>query len=71
MDGSRRAACLWHALDRERAVLESNMPRTPDKAAALDFRKKAQRCHGSPEKIAINAVWSNCVAMSEQGGVDT
>jgi putative transposase len=38
---------LWRALGQEGKVLESYFTRTCDKGAALAFRKKALKRHGS------------------------
>jgi len=45
---------LWRAVDQEGAILESYITRTRDKAAALTFRKKALKHHGSPRLSAFS-----------------
>ena len=42
---------LWRAVDQEGEILESYVTKTPNKAAALIFMKKALKRHGSPEMI--------------------
>jgi putative transposase len=58
---------LWRAVDHEGEVLESYVTRSRDKAAALGFRKKALRRHGSPEAITTDGLWSYGAAMDELG----
>jgi putative transposase len=58
---------LWRAVDQEGEVLESYVTKTRDKAAALNFMKKALKRHGSPEAITTDGLRSYKAAMSELG----
>jgi putative transposase len=58
---------LWRAVDHEGEVLESYVTKSPDKAAALSFMKKALKRHGSPEAITTDGLRSYGAAMDELG----
>ena len=58
---------LWRAVDHEGEILESFVTKTRDKAAALAFRKKALKRHGSPETITTDGLRSYKAAMTELG----
>ena len=58
---------LWRAVDHEGESLESFVTKTHDKAAALTFRKKALKRHGSPELITTDGVKPYRAAMTELG----
>jgi putative transposase len=61
---------LWRAVDQEGEVLESYVTKTRDKAAALAFRKKALKRHGSPEAITADGLRSYEAAMDKLGNAD-
>jgi putative transposase len=58
---------LWRAVDHEGEMLESYATRARDKAAALNFMKKALKRHGSPEAIVTDGLRSYGAAMNELG----
>ena len=58
---------LWRAGDQEGEVLESYVTRKRNKAAALTFRKKALKRHGSPETITTDGLLSYGAATTELG----
>lgn len=62
--------CLWRAVDQEGEVLESYVPKTRDKKAALRFLKKALKRHGSPAEITTDGLRSCKAAMSELGNLE-
>ena len=61
---------LWRAVDQEGEILESYVPKTRDKAAALTFMKKALKRHGSPEAITTDGLRSYKAAMDELGNAE-
>jgi len=61
---------LWRTVDHESEILESFVTRTRDKAAALQFMKKALKCHCAPEAIVTNGLHSYPSTMHELGNVD-
>lgn len=61
---------LWRAVDHEGEVLESFVTITRDKAAALNFIKKAMKRHGRPQAIVTDGLRSYGAAMKEIGNVD-
>ncbi len=61
---------LWRAVDHEGEVLESYVTKTRDKAAALQFLKKALKCHGRAEKIVTDGLESYPAAMKALGNLD-
>ena len=54
---------LWRAVDHEGEVLESYVTKKRDKAAALEFLKKALKRHGRAEKIVTDGLRSYPAAM--------
>jgi putative transposase len=58
---------LWRAVDHEGEILESYITKTPDKAAALTFMKKALRRHGAPAAITTDGLRSYRAAMTDLG----
>nr|WP_237438384.1 IS6 family transposase [Alteraurantiacibacter buctensis] len=58
---------LWRAVDQEGEVLESFVTKTRDKKAALAFKKKALKRHGSPVGITTDGLRSYKAAMTEFG----
>ena len=61
---------LWRAVNHEGEVLESYVPKTRDKLAALAFIKKALKRHGSPEKITTDGLRSYGAAMDQLGNAE-
>ena len=61
---------LWRAVDHEGEVLRSLVTKTRDKAAALNFMKKALKRHGSPEAITTDGLRSYKAAMNELGNAE-
>jgi len=61
---------LWRAVDHEGEVLESYVTKTRDKAAALQFLKKALKRHGRAEKIVTDGLESYPAAMKALGNLD-
>jgi putative transposase len=61
---------LWRAVDHEGEVLESYVTKKRDKSAALDFMKKALKCHGGPEAIVTDGLRSYPAAMRELGNLE-
>ncbi len=61
---------LWRAIDQEGEILESNVTKTRNKAAALAFMKKALKRHGSPETIITDGLRSYRAAMNDLGNAD-
>ena len=61
---------LWRAVDHEGEILESDVTKTRDKAAALTFMKKALKRHGSPATIVTDGLKSYRAAMIELGNAD-
>lgn len=61
---------LWRAIDHEGEVLESYVTKTPDKASALKFLKKAMNCYGRPEEVVTDRLRSYGAAMREIGNAD-
>lgn len=49
---------LWRAVDHAGEVLESFVTKTRDKAAALQFIKKALKRHGRPQAIVTDGLRS-------------
>lgn len=45
---------LWRAVDHEAEVLESVVPKTRDRKAALKLLKKSMNRHGRPENIVTD-----------------
>ena len=58
---------LWRAVDHEGEVLESFVTKTRDKAAALNFIKKAMKRHGRPKAIVTDGLRSYRAAMNDLG----
>ena len=58
---------LWRAVDHEGEVLESYVTKARDKAAALQFMKKALKRHGSPNTITTDGLRSYGAALDELG----
>lgn len=58
---------LWRAVDHEGEVLESFVTKTLDKAAALNFIKKAMKRHGRPKAIVTDGLRSCGAAMNDLG----
>lgn len=58
---------LSRAVEQEGEILESFVTRSRDKAAALQFMKKALKRHGSPETITTHGLRSYKVAITEPG----
>ena len=54
---------LWRAVDHEGEVLESFVTKERDKAAALNFIRKALKRHGSPQAITTDGLRSCGAAM--------
>jgi putative transposase len=61
---------LWRAVDHEGEVLESFASKTRDKAAALNFIKRAMKRHGKPKAIVTDGLRSYTAAMTEIGNAD-
>ena len=61
---------LWRAVDQEGEVLESYVTKKRDKAAALQFMKKALKRHGSAEAIVTDGLRSYPAAMRDLGNLD-
>ena len=61
---------LWRAVDHEGEILESFVTKKRDKAAALQFMKKALKRHGSPAAIVTDGLKSYPAAMRELGNLD-
>ena len=61
---------LWRAVDHEGEVLESFVTKERDKAAALEFIKKALKRHGSPKAITTDGLRSYGAAMKELGNLE-
>ena len=61
---------LWRAVDHEGEVLESYVTKKRDKAAALEFLKKALKRHGRAEKIVTDGLRSYPAAMRDMGNLD-
>ena len=68
IDGERHY--LWRAVDHEGEILESYVTKTRNKAAALDFLKKASKRHGRAEKIVTDGLRSYAAAMRQLGNLD-
>jgi len=62
-------AYLWRAVDHEGEIFE-NLTRTRDMSAALRFKKKALKRHGSPETITTDGLRSYRAAMGDFGNAD-
>ena len=58
---------LWRAVDHEGEVLESFASKTRDKAAALEFIKRAMKRHGQPRAIVTDGLRSYPAALNEIG----
>src|SRR5690606_26075163 len=58
---------LWRAVDHEGEILESYVTKTRDKAAALNFIKKAMKRHGRPKAIVTDGLRSYRAAMNDLG----
>jgi putative transposase len=58
---------LWQAVDHQGKVLESYVPMTRDKKAALKFLRKAMRKHGQPETVVADKLRSYGAALKEIG----
>jgi putative transposase len=61
---------LWRAVDHEGELLESDVTRIRDKAAALAFLKKALKRHSRAETIVTDGMRSDPAAMRELGNLD-
>ena len=61
---------LWRAVDHEGEVLESYVTKKRDKAAALEFLKKALKRYGRAEKIVTDGLRSYPAAMRDMGNLD-
>ena len=61
---------LWRAVDHKGEVLESYVTKKRDKAAALEFLKKALKLHGRAEKIVTDGLRSYPAAMRDMGNLD-
>ena len=61
---------LWRAVDHEGEVLESYVTEKRDKAAALEFIKKAMKRHGRTKAIVTDRCRSYGAALKEIGAVD-
>lgn len=61
---------LWRAVDHEGEVLESFVTKRRDKAAALEFMKKALKRHGRAETIVTDGMRSYPAAMRELGNLE-
>src|SRR5271156_1860762 len=61
---------LWRAVDHEGEVLESFVTKTRDKAAALDFIRRAMKRHGKPRSIVTDGLRSYPAAMNEIGNAE-
>ena len=61
---------LWRTVDQEGEVLESYVTETRDKAAALQFIKKALKRHGRPKAIVTDGLRSYGAALREIGAAD-
>jgi putative transposase len=61
---------LWRAVDHEGEVLESFATKDRDKAAALDFIKRALKRHGPPRVIVTDGLRSYRAALSDLGIAD-
>jgi len=61
---------LWRAVDHEGEALESFVTKERDKAAALQFIKKAMKRHGRPQRIVTDGLRSYGAAMREIGNKD-
>ncbi len=60
---------LWRAVDHEGEILESFVTKKRDKAAALNFLKKALKRHGRAEKIVTDGLRSYPAAMRILGNL--
>jgi len=60
---------LWRAVDYEGEVLEGNVTKKRDKAAALAFLKKALKRHGRAEAIATEGLRSYPAALRQLGNL--
>lgn len=58
---------LWRAVDHEGENLESYVTKERDKAAALQFMRKAVKRHCSPEVITTDGLRSYKAAMTDLG----
>ena len=58
---------LWRAVDHEGEVLESFATKDRDKAAALEFIKKALKRHGRPQRVVTDGLRSYAAAMKDLG----
>ena len=58
---------LWRAVDQEGEVLESYVTETRDKAAALQFIKKAMKRHGRTCAVVTDGLRSYSAALKEMG----
>ena len=56
---------LWRAVDHEGEVLESYVTKRRDKAAALEFLKKAMKRYGKPKVIVTDRLGSYKAALRE------
>ena len=56
---------LWRVVDHEGEILESDITRTGDKAAALTFMKKALKRHGRVDAITTDGLRSYKAATKE------
>ncbi|MEP2529952.1 IS6 family transposase, partial [Shimia sp.] len=58
---------LWRAVDHEGEVLESYVMKRRDRAAALNFLKKAMKRYGQPEVVVTDKLRSYGAAMKVIG----
>lgn len=61
---------LWRAVGHEGEVLESFVTKTRDKAAALNFIRKAMKRHGRPKAIVTDGLRSYKAALNDLGNAD-
>ena len=61
---------LWRAVDQEAEILESDVTKTRDKDAALQFMKKTLKRHGTAETITTDGLRSYKAAMTELGNAE-
>jgi putative transposase len=61
---------LWRAVDHQGEVLESFVTKTRDKAAALQFIKKAMKRQGCPSTVVTDGLGSYGADMKEIGNAD-
>ena len=61
---------LWRAVDHEGEVLEAFVTKRRDRAAALNFLKRAMKRYGRPQSIVTDRLPSYRAAMKDLGNAD-